>query len=249
MFIKNLCKKKLKDYFARYKDELCEDCQARLDKNPLRILDCKVERCSEIAKGAPIVLDSLCDECRDHFEGLKKTLTAMGIDYSINTKIVRGLDYYTKTVFEFVYDGIGSQGTVCGGGRYDGLFEEIGGPHVPSVGFGMGIERLLMTVEAEGKTLGDDTVPDVFFVGIGEDAKVFAFTLAEKARYEGFRAQSDLMNRSLKAQMKYADKIGAKFTVVIGDEELKTRKAVAKNMATQEQIEISLDEPLKDQLK
>ncbi len=241
--------KKLKDYFARYKDELCEDCQARLDKNPLRILDCKVERCSEIAKGAPIVLDSLCDECRDHFEGLKKTLTAMGIDYSINTKIVRGLDYYTKTVFEFVYGGIGSQGTVCGGGRYDGLFEEIGGPHVPSVGFGMGIERLLMTVEAEGKTLGDDTVPDVFFVGIGEDAKVFAFTLAEKARYEGFRAQSDLMNRSLKAQMKYADKIGAKFTVVIGDEELKTRKAVAKNMATQEQIEISLDEPLKNQLK
>lgn len=240
---------KLKEYFASHVDELCDDCKARLEKNPLRILDCKEEKCSAIAKNAPVVLDHLCDECHDHFEGLKKTLDAMGVEYAINTKIVRGLDYYTKTVFEFVYDGIGSQGTVCGGGRYDGLFEELGGSHVPAVGFGMGIERLLLTLEAEGKSLGEDTVPDIFFANIGEDAKVYAFTLAEKARYEGLRAQSDLMSRSLKAQMKYADKIGAKYTVVIGDEEIAGKKAVIKNMVTKEQVEIDLTMPIKEQLK
>ncbi len=239
---------KLQAYFADYRDELCEDCQSRLEKNPLRILDCKERKCSEIAKGAPVGLDNLCEECADHFEGLKKTLTAMGIDYNVNTKIVRGLDYYTKSVFEFVYDGIGSQGTVCGGGRYDGLFEELGGNHVPAVGFGMGIERLLLTLEAEGKVAGTDTVPDIFFANIGEDAKIFAFTMAEKARYEGLRAQSDLMNRSLKAQMKYADKVGAKYTVVLGDTELNEKKAVAKNMETGEQVEIDLTLPIKEQL-
>ena len=165
---------KLKEYFAQHIDGMCEDCKARFEKNPLRLLDCKEEKCSAIAKNAPVVIEHLCDECHDHFEGLKKTLDAMGVDYAINTKIVRGLDYYTKTVFEFVYDGIGSQGTVCGGGRYDGLFEELGGNHVPAVGFGMGLERLLLTLEAEGKKLGDDSVPDIFFANIGEDAKVFA---------------------------------------------------------------------------
>ncbi|MBQ3588476.1 MAG: ATP phosphoribosyltransferase regulatory subunit, partial [Oscillospiraceae bacterium] len=158
-------------------------------------------------------------------------------------------DYYTKTVFEFVYDGIGSQGTVCGGGRYDGLFEELGGNHVPAVGFGMGIERLLLTLEAEGKSLGEDTVPDIFFAGIGEDAKIYAFTMAEKARYEGLRAQSDLMSRSLKAQMKYADKVGAKYTVVLGDDEIANKTAVAKNMATKEQITLDLTKSIREQLK
>ena len=239
---------KLKAYFEDYKDELCEDCKSRLEKNPLRILDCKNERCSKIARGAPVGLDNLCDECANHFEGLKKTLTAMGLDYSINTKIVRGLDYYTKSVFEFVYDGIGSQGTVCGGGRYDGLFEELGGNHVPAVGFGMGIERLLLTLEAEGKVQAEDPKPDIFFANIGEDAKIFAFTQAEKARYEGLRAQSDLMNRSLNAQMKYANKIGAKYTIVIGDSEMDSKKADAKNMATGEKIAVDLTKPIKEQL-
>ncbi|MEG1782874.1 MAG: histidine--tRNA ligase, partial [Oscillospiraceae bacterium] len=200
---------KLKAYFGSRKDELCADCKERLEKNPLRILDCKEPKCTEIAKNAPVGLENLCDECKEHFEGVKKTLEAIGLDYSINTKIVRGLDYYTKTVFEFVYDGIGSQGTVCGGGRYDGLFEELGGASTPAVGFGMGIERLLLTLEAEGKLMGEDTVPDIFFVNVGEEAKSFAFAMAEKARGEGLSAQSDVMGRSLKAQMKFADKIKA----------------------------------------
>ena len=240
---------KLKEYFAQHISGMCEDCKARFEKNPLRLLDCKEEKCSAIAKNAPVVIEHLCDECHDHFEGLKKTLDAMGVDYAINTKIVRGLDYYTKTVFEFVYDGIGSQGTVCGGGRYDGLFEELGGNHVPAVGFGMGLERLLLTLEAEGISLGEDSVPEIFFANIGEAAKVYAFTLAEKARAEGMRAQSDLMGRSLKAQMKYADKVKAKFTVVLGDEEIANKTAVAKNMLTKEQITLDLTKSIREQLK
>lgn len=240
---------KLKEYFAQHIDGMCEDCKARFEKNPLRLLDCKEEKCSAIAKNAPVVIEHLCDECHDHFEGLKKTLDAMGVDYQINTKIVRGLDYYTKTVFEFVYDGIGSQGTVCGGGRYDGLFEELGGNHVPAVGFGMGLERLLLTLEAEGISLGEDSVPEIFFANIGESAKVYAFTLAEKARAEGLRAQSDLMGRSLKAQMKYADKIKAVYTVVLGDDEVEKQTAVAKNMLTKEQITLDLTKPIREQLK
>ena len=240
---------KLKEYFAQHIDGMCEDCKARFEKNPLRLLDCKEEICSAIAKNAPVVIEHLCDECHDHFEGLKKTLDAMGVDYQINTKIVRGLDYYTKTVFEFVYDGIGSQGTVCGGGRYDGLFEELGGNHVPAVGFGMGLERLLLTLEAEGISLGEDSVPEIFFANIGEAAKVYAFTLAEKARAEGMRAQSDLMGRSLKAQMKYADKIKAIYTVVLGDDEVANQTAVAKNMLTKEQITLDLTKPIREQIK
>ena len=240
---------KLKEYFAQHIDGMCEDCKARFEKNPLRLLDCKEEKCSAIAKNAPVVIEHLCDECHDHFEGLKKTLDAMGVDYAINTKIVRGLDYYTKTVFEFVYDGIGSQGTVCGGGRYDGLFEELGGNHVPAVGFGMGLERLLLTLEAEGISLGEDSVPEIFFANIGETAKVYAFTLAEKARAEGMRAQSDLMGRSLKAQMKYADKIKAIYTVVLGDDEVANQSAVAKNMLTKERITLDLTKPIREQLK
>ena len=240
---------KLKEYFAQHIDGMCEDCKARFEKNPLRLLDCKEEKCSAIAKNAPVVIEHLCDECHDHFEGLKKTLDAMGVDYQINTKIVRGLDYYTKTVFEFVYDGIGSQGTVCGGGRYDGLFEELGGNHVPAVGFGMGLERLLLTLEAEGISLGEDSVPEIFFANIGEAAKVYAFTLAEKARAEGMRAQSDLMGRSLKAQMKYADKIKAIYTVVLGDDEVANQTAVAKNMLTKEQITLDLAKPIREQLE
>lgn len=239
---------KLKAYFDGHKDQLCEDCKSRLEKNPLRILDCKEEKCARIAKDAPVGLDNLCDECKEHFEGLQRTLQAMGIEYQINTKIVRGLDYYTKTVFEFVYDGIGAQGTVCGGGRYDGLFEELGGNHTPAVGFGMGIERLLLTLEAEGKSLGEDSRPDIFFAGIGEQAKIFAFAMAEKARAEGLKAQSDLMNRSLKAQMKYADKIGARYTVVLGDDEVQSKKAVAKNMQTKEQLSLDLSQPVRNQL-
>lgn len=240
--------KDLVEYFNKHEDKLCAQCLERKEKNPLRILDCKETACMELAKNAPIGIDNLCDDCHAHFEGVKKTLDALGIVYTINPKIVRGLDYYTKTVFEFIYDGIGSQGTVCGGGRYDGLVEQLGGNPTPAVGFGMGLERMLMTLEAEGISLGEDRSPDIFFASIGEKAKQTAFVLSQKVREEGLSAQSDIMNRSLKAQMKYADKIKAHYTVVLGDDEILTGKATAKNMATKEQQEIDLSKSLKEQL-
>ncbi len=240
--------KKLKEYFEEKKDNLCKDCLERLEKNPLRILDCKESKCKEINKDAPSTVENLCTECHDHFEGLKSVLEIVGLKYEINPKIVRGLDYYTKTVFEFVYDGIGSQGTVLGGGRYDGLFEQMGGNSMPSVGFGMGIERLLMTLEAEGISLGDDKSPQIFFANAGADLKLSSFAIAQKARNEGLLAVSDLMNRSLKAQMKYADKISALYTVVLGEDEIKNQKAIAKNMKTREEIAIDLSKEIKPQL-
>lgn len=247
------CRKTYNDallaYLKEHEEHLCPTCRERMKKNPLRVIDCKVPDCKEIVKDAPRTIEYLDDECREHFEELQKLLNELNIPYEIDTGIVRGLDYYTKTVFEFVYDGIGSQGTVCGGGRYDGLFEELGGNHVPAVGFGMGLERLLLTLEAEGISLGEDSVPEIFFANIGEAAKVYAFTLAEKARAEGMRAQSDLMGRSLKAQMKYADKIKAIYTVVLGDDEVANQTAVAKNMLTKEQITLDLAKPIREQLK
>lgn len=240
--------KKLVEYFDAHADQLCETCLERKGKNPMRILDCKEPACMELAKNAPRGIDNLCDECHDHFEGVKKILDAIGLVYTINPKIVRGLDYYTKTVFEFIYSGIGSQGTVCGGGRYDGLAEELGGAPTPAVGFGMGLERMLMTLEAEGISLGEDLVPDVFFASTGEEAKEAAFVLAQKARDAGTFAQSDTMNRSLKAQMKYADKVNAKYTVVLGNDEIVSQKAIAKNMQTRQEIEIDLTKDLKGQL-
>ena len=241
--------KALKAYFEQSKDKLCETCQGRLEKNPMRILDCKSPEDQEIAKNAPVILDYLCDDCKEHFENLQKYLKLMKIDYEINPRIVRGLDYYTRTVFEFITTDIGAQGTVCGGGRYDGLIEQLGGKPTPALGFGMGLERLLLTLEAEGISLGEDSVPEIFFANIGEAAKVYAFTLAEKARAEGMRAQSDLMGRSLKAQMKYADKIKAIYTVVLGDDEVANQSAVAKNMLTKEQITLDLTKPIREQLK
>ncbi len=239
---------KLKEYFEERKENLCKDCLERLEKNPLRLLDCKEEKCKAINKDAPITIENLCDECNDHFDGLKSVLEATGLNYKINPRIVRGLDYYTKTVFEFIYDGIGSQGTVLGGGRYDGLFEEMGGNSVPSVGFGMGLERLLMTLEAEKISLGEDKVPEIFFANTGADTKIKSFAIAQKARNEGISAVSDLMNRSLKAQMKYADKINALYTVVLGETEIETQKAIAKNMKTREEISIDLSKEIKPQL-
>ncbi len=240
--------KKLKEYFEERKDDLCKDCLERLEKNPLRILDCKQEKCIEINKDAPITIENLCDECHDHFEGLKSVLEAVDLKYTINPKIVRGLDYYTKTVFEFIYNGIGSQGTVLGGGRYDGLFTQMGGNDTPSVGFGMGIERLLMTLEAEGINLGEEKNPQIFFANVGTDTKIQSFKIAQKARDEGIIALSDLMNRSLKAQMKYADKVSALYTVVLGEDEINTQKATAKNMKTREEIILDLSKSIKSQL-
>ena len=233
--------KALKEYFSQYKDKLCDTCNDRLERNPMRILDCKSPVCSEIAKGAPVVLDYLCDECREHFQKVKAYLDAANIEYIVNPQIVRGLDYYTKTVFEFVSDAIGSQGTVCGGGRYDGLLEELGGQHTPSLGFGMGLERLQLVMEAQGCNFPEPSRPDLFIVAMGEKATLKAVEIAKDMRDEGFSVVYDLNGRSLRAQMKYADKLGAKFNVVVGDNEVENKVVSLKDMATGESSEINLD--------
>lgn len=233
--------KALKEYFASRKDELCDTCKGRLDRNPMRILDCKSPICHEIAQGAPVVIDYLCDECKEHFEKVQKYLDAQNIEYKINPQIVRGLDYYTKTVFEFVSNSIGAQGTVCGGGRYDGLVEELGGQHTASLGFGMGLERLMLLMEAQGCEFPQAEKPDLFIVVLGEKATLKAVEIAKDMREEGFSALLDLNQRSVRAQMKYADKLGAKFNVVIGDNEVENKIAKLKNMQTGEETEINLD--------
>ena len=233
--------KALKEYFLSQKDKLCGTCLDRLERNPMRILDCKSPECSAVAKDAPVVLDYLCDECRDHFEGVKSHLTAAGIDFTVDAGIVRGLDYYTKTVFEFVSTSLGAQSTVCGGGRYDGLVAQMQGQDTPALGFGMGMERLLMIMEAENALIPEDKKPDVYLAPMGEVAALKCTALCKALRDEGFTALTDITGRGLKAQMKYADKIGATFTAVLGDDELANNKAKLKNMQTGEQTEFSLD--------
>lgn len=232
----------LKSYFESKKGELCATCLERLDKNPMRILDCKSPVCSEIAKEAPVVIDYLCDECADHFKKVQAYLDEMLIPYSINSQIVRGLDYYTRTVFEFVSDSIGAQGTVCGGGRYDGLIEELGGAHTPSLGFGMGIERLMLLLEAQGIKLPEAKRCDLYIAPIGDNASIKASRLVQELRQSGVSAQFDIVGRSVKAQMKYANKLGARFTVVLGDDDIAAGKVNVKNMDSGEQTEMALDD-------
>lgn len=240
------CRKKfqeaLKAYFESYREQLCDTCKSRLERNPMRILDCKSPVCSEIAAGAPKILDYLCDDCRAHFDAVQKYLQAMDIAFTVNPAIVRGLDYYTRTVFEFVSSEIGAQGTVCGGGRYDGLLEELGGKPMPACGFGMGIERLLLLMEAQGVPFPEPKKCDVYLVSMGEEAGLKAAALAEQLREEGLSAQFDTVGRGLKAQMKYADKIGAAYTVVLGDAELESRRVNLKNMRDGTQTELDLDD-------
>lgn len=250
--------KALREYFSQHTDKLCDTCKERLVKNPMRILDCKNPECAEIAKDAPVMLDYLCSDCAEHFEAVKRYLSAENIAYTVNPKIVRGLDYYTKTVFEFVTDTIGAQGTVCGGGRYDGLIEELGGQPTPSLGFAMGLERLMLVMEAAGCAFPPEEAPDLFIAAIGDKAVQKAAEIAKDMRAEGFTVLYDLNGRSLRAQMKYADKLGARFSVVLGDNEVETKTAKLKNMVSGETQEIalttfvsgfysfSLDEQLKD---
>ncbi len=233
--------KALKNYFNEKKDELCGTCLDRLERNPMRILDCKSPICKGIAANAPVVLDFLCDECTEHFEEVKKHLTAAGLEFTVNPHIVRGLDYYTKTVFEFVSGDIGAQSTVCGGGRYDGLIAQLGGPNVQSVGFAMGIERLMLVASAEGAQFPEKSTADIYFATMGNNAAVTATRLCASLRAEGFEALSDINGRGLKAQMKYADKIGAKYTAVLGENELESRKVCIKNMHNGNSTELSLD--------
>ncbi len=236
----------LKEYFETKKDELCPTCLGRLEKNPMRILDCKSPVCSSIGKDAPAILDYICDDCSAHFESVKKYLDKMNIEYVVNPRIVRGLDYYTRTVFEFVSTQIGAQGTVCGGGRYDGLVEELGGPHIPSLGFGMGTGRLLMLLEAQGIELPKPSGCDLYIAPMGENASFEAAAIVADLRAGGISAQTDVVGRSLKAQMKYADKIGAKYTMVLGDDEIAQGKAKVKNMDSGEVTEMELAEMAED---
>ena len=226
-------------YLKKHEESLCPTCRERMQKNPLRVIDCKVETCKAIVADAPRTIDYLDDECREHFEELQSLLNELNIPYEIDTGIVRGLDYYTKTVFEFVNeDGF----TLCGGGRYDGLIHEIDEKQdIPSVGFGMGIERILYFLEREGVELPPQD-PVALYVGIlGKDAKVRAYKLVNEIRSHGVIVETDYMDRSVKAQMKYANKIGAKKTVIIGSEELENNLAHVKDMETGEQVEVALD--------
>ena len=232
----------LKEYFSARKDELCHTCQDRLEKNPMRILDCKSPEDQAIAKDAPLILDYLCDDCKQHFEKLKEYLTEMGIAFSVNPRIVRGLDYYTRTVFEFITTEIGAQGTVCGGGRYDGLIEQLGGAKTPALGFGMGLERLLLVMQKQECDFMEDKTCDLYIATMGENAVKTALRLTTALRDEGYFVEYDLVERGLKPQMKYADKIGAKFVIVLGDNEIESGAAKLKNMATGEQTDITLGE-------
>ncbi len=229
------------EYLSSNKDKLCDTCKARLEANPLRVLDCKNPECHEIAELAPKSINHLCDECESHMATLKAMLDAAGIEYEIDTHIVRGLDYYTKTVFEFIAEGIGAQSTVCGGGRYDGLMEQLGGPSQPGIGFGMGITRLLMAMEQCGAYVPEAKKPVLYIAALGERALIEANRITISLRRDGIMAECDTMGRSLKAQMKYADKIGAKFTLMLGDNEINSGKAILKNMTDSSQSEVSLD--------
>lgn len=239
--------KALKEYFSANKDKLCGTCLDRLERNPMRILDCKSPVCSEIAGNAPVVLDYLCDECKKHFEQVKSYLTAMNIEYTVNPHIVRGLDYYTRTVFEFVSGDIGAQSTVCGGGRYDGLVAQMGGPSVPSLGFAMGIERLMLVLKNQGKELPSADKPDLYIAALGEKAQLKTAELCAALRADGFKVETDICGRGLKAQMKYANKIGAKYSLVLGDTEIGENSASLKNMTDGEAFTVKLD-TLSDEL-
>lgn len=233
--------KALYDYFKAHEDELCDTCKDRLERNPMRILDCKGES-RELLDNAPVVLDYLCDDCKDHFEKVQKYLDAMGIAYTIDPRIVRGLDYYTKTVFEFVSSEIGAQGTVCGGGRYDGLCQQLGGRDIPALGFGMGMERLMLLLKAQGIELPKAQNPELYIATAGDAASLRAAVIVHNLRAQGVFCLTDTVGRSIKAQMKYANKVHADFVAVIGDNELQSGKVNLKYMPTGEQQEITLQQ-------
>ena len=226
--------KALKEFFAPHLESLCFDCKTRFEKNPLRLLDCKEENCKKINATAPSILEYLCEDCFAHFEELKDCLRLAEIDYEIDSRIVRGLDYYTRTVFEFVSTSIGAQGTVCAGGRYDGLIAELGGNPTPAVGFAAGIERLLIVMEQTGVEIPAPKTPTVYLAGMDSECRKKAFALATALRKNGVIAEIDHMDRSVKAQFKYADKIGAKYVGVIGGNELENGVINVKCMATGE---------------
>lgn len=253
LFINNIgckeCRAKykqvLREYLLSNIDDMCELCKDRLDKNPLRILDCKNDNCKKINQKAPVILDYLCDECKEHFESVQKLLSIAGVEYKINPYIVRGLDYYNKTVFEFVSDNIGAQGTVCGGGRYDGLIAELGGNDVAGIGFAVGIERILMLLENLGAEIPNDSEIEYYVAPMGQKESEKAFEIVSLLRQKGISADFDHMDRSIKAQFKYADKIGAKKVIVIGSNELEKGIFKVKEMSTGNEEYLTISELIK----
>lgn len=237
----------LREFIGEKFDSYCDTCKTRFEKNPLRILDCKEKKCKELNIGAPKMIDYLCEECKEHFESVKSMLTSCNINYEIDSSIVRGLDYYTKTVFEFIDEKSGL--TVLGGGRYDGLVEEFGGPKTPAVGFASGVERLMEMYNRNNENI-KDTVPDLYILSNGIEENKLALEISEKLRDENYIIEKDVCERSFKSQMKYANKIEAKYLLVIGETEIETKKAKIKNMTTGEETEINLDfESIKDIIK
>lgn len=240
------CRKKynevLKNFLNSKKESLCGLCMDRIDRNPLRVLDCKNGDCQEILKDAPTVDSVLCEDCVNHFETLKKALSALGIDYMVDTGLVRGLDYYTKTVFEIKSEDLGAQSTVCGGGRYDGLIEQLGGPSTPGIGFSIGLERLISIVQKQNAVMTEKPAPTFYIASMGDTATALAFKCVTALRKNNISAEFDHLGKSVKAQMKYADKIGAKFSVVLGDDEVSSMKAKCKNMENGESFDVDINE-------
>lgn len=233
-------RKALQDHIRPHLSELCDDCRDRFDRNPMRIIDCKKDRDRDCIRSAPKILDYLCADCRQAFDELKEDLQAMGIVYSVDPDIVRGLDYYTKTAFEFVSGDLGAQSAVGGGGRYDKLIEELGGPEVPGVGFAIGIERLLLLMEERGLSIPAEKGPDLVIAVLGRSARTYGLRLMRELRSRGLSVEMDLRERNLKGQLKYADRIGARYTAVIGDEEMAGGICQLRDMGCSEQKEVKL---------
>jgi len=227
-------------YYQAHRQALCKVCLERLERNPLRLLDCKEEGCRALAVQAPKTTDYLCGECEDHFGGLKNRLRAMELDYEIDPFIVRGLDYYSKTVFEFISPLLGAQSTVCGGGRYDGLTEQLGGPPTPALGFGMGLDRLILVMEAAGSAFPPPDSCHLYIGSMGEDENVCALKLASALRREGLNILCDTVGRSVKAQMRYADKMRAEYSCILGSHELEEDRALLKCMENGQTVEVKL---------
>ena len=235
----------LKDYFRPHIGEMCEDCRERFERNPLRMIDCKIDGSKDVVKNAPRLIDYLCDDCKAHFEGLKSELDSLGIKYEIDPNIVRGLDYYTRTVFEFVSENVGTQGTICGGGRYDGLVGMMDGPATPGIGFAMGVERLLIEAEAQGKLPQKPSHVKLYIAAMSEASKKAASKLCYELRLEDIGCETDLAGRSFRAQMKYAGKQEIPYLTVIGDDELASGEVKIKNMADGSETPVKLDEFVK----
>lgn len=235
-------REKLQEFFHDKKDGLCEDCQSRYDRNPMRILDCKNEQCQKLSVGAPEITDCLCEECQEHFSKVQAYLKTAGISFKLDPRLVRGLDYYTKTAFEVKYAPLGAQSAVAGGGRYDGLIEEIGGSPTPAVGFAVGLERVLLALEQQKLLPEMSDAVDVFVVALGEAAQKAAFQLLMELRAAGLSAAMDFAGRSMKAQMKQANKANARFVAILGEDEVREGAVTLRDMQSSEQEKVTREE-------